>query len=125
MSPLPRRAFLKSSLAVFTATTALRGLRAADSKPRKAPRGLKIFVCDWTIRKSCSPDAFPLAAQLGFDGVQVDFGRPKDHDAKPLLFDKAHQDRILEASAQHRIPIASLALGTLNTFPYKSDPVTE
>ena len=108
-----RRTFLKTSLAAIGT--------AAVSRAGVAPRGLKIFACDWTLQKTCSPDAFPLAARIGLDGVQVDFGRVKDGVARPPLFDEAHQDRILAAAAEHRVAIASLALGVLNSVPLKCD----
>jgi sugar phosphate isomerase/epimerase len=41
------------------------------------------------------------------------------------LFNEAHQDKILAASARHRVAIASLAMGVLNSVPYKSDAATE
>lgn len=109
-----RRTFLKSSLAA-AGTAAL--ARAIDV----APNGLRIFACDWTLQKTCSPDAFPLAARIGLDGVQVDFGRVKEGVPRPALFDEAHQDRILAAAAEHRVAIASLALGVLNSVPLKTE----
>ena len=85
------------------------------------PTGFNIFACDWTLGKRGSPESFEVAARVGLDGVQVDFGLVKEGVLKPPLFDEAHQERILAASAQHRVPIASLALGVLNHVPYKND----
>ena len=36
---------------------------------------LRIGVTDWNLNVGASPDAVPLAARLGFDGLQVSFGR--------------------------------------------------
>ena len=122
MFTLSRRTFLKHSLGAFAAATALPSLRAATKSP---PPGFKIFACDWTLQKTCHPDAFEVAARLGLDGVQVDFGRLKPGETRLPLFDEAHQDRILAAAAQRKVAIASLALGVLNNVPYKSDAATE
>jgi sugar phosphate isomerase/epimerase len=57
--------------------------------------------------------------------VQVDFGRLKPGETRLPLFDPAHQEKILAAAAAHKVAIASLAMGVLNTVPYKSDAATE
>lgn len=120
MQTLSRRTFLQSSLALAGAAAALRSARAAGVTP-----GFRLFACDWTLQKTCSPDAFPLAARIGLDGVQVDFGRLREGVTALPLFDEAHQDKILAAAAGHRVAIASLAMGVLNSVPYKSDAATE
>jgi len=124
MTPLlSRRAFVQGSLAVVGAAALGRVVRAADAPAAKA--GFRLFACDWTIQKTCSPDAFELAARIGLDGVQVDFGRLKEGVTTLPLFDEAHQDRILAASAKHGVAISSLAMGVLNNVPYKSEAATE
>lgn len=122
MHTLTRRSFLQYSLGAVCAATALPSLRSATKAP---PPGFRIFACDWTLGKTCSPEAFEVAARIGLDGVQVDFGRPKPGETRLPLFDAAHQDRLLAAAAQHKVAIASLALGVLNTIPYKSDAAAE
>jgi L-ribulose-5-phosphate 3-epimerase len=97
-----------------------RSLRAAA-----ATRGFRIFACDWTLQKTCHPDAFPLAARIGLDGVQVDFGRVKEGEKTLPLIAEAQQERILAAAAEHKVAVASLAMGVLNSIPYKSEAVTE
>ena len=127
MNSIPRRTFLKGTLGVAGVASLLRATHAAPSKAARAaaPKGFRIFACDWTLQKTCSPDAFEMAARIGLDGVQVDFGRLKEGVTTLPLFDPAQQDRILAASAQHGVAIASVALGVLNSVPYKSDPATE
>ncbi|MBI5770657.1 MAG: sugar phosphate isomerase/epimerase [Verrucomicrobia bacterium] len=123
MNLLLRRSFLKRAAggAGALALAALpRSLRAAT-----AARGFKIFACDWTLQKTCNPDAFPLAARIGLDGVQVDFGRVKEGEKTLPLFAEAQQEKILAAAAEHKVAVASLAMGVLNNIPYKSDPLTE
>ncbi|MBI4624901.1 MAG: sugar phosphate isomerase/epimerase [Verrucomicrobia bacterium] len=124
---MPRRSFLKDALGAAGIVSLLRAARAADSRaaPAAAEKGFRIFACDWTLQKTCSPDAFEMAARIGLDGVQVDFGRLKEGVTTLPLFDPAHQDRILAASAQHGVAIASLAMGVLNNVPYKGDATAE
>lgn len=127
MNPIPRRSFLKGALGAASVASLLRSADAAPSKPAPsaAPKGFRIFACDWTLQKTCSPDAFEVAARLGLDGVQVDFGRLKEGVTTLPLFEPAQQDRILAAAAQHGVAIASVAMGVLNTVAYKSEPATE
>jgi L-ribulose-5-phosphate 3-epimerase len=120
--PLTRRSFLTKSLASAAIATAWPSLRAAAQPP---PPGFKIFACDWTLQKTCLPEAFEVAARIGLDGVQVDFGRLKPGETRLPLFDPAHQDKILAAATEHKVAIASLAMGVLNSVPYKSDAATE
>lgn len=115
------RSVLAAGGAVIAAATMLRASRAAASRGS----GFQIFACDWTLRKKSSPGAFALADRIGLDGVQVDFGSPAAGAAAPPLFDPAHQDEILAASADHGVAIASLAMGELNGVPYKSDAAAE
>lgn len=119
MNPVHRRSFIKQTLGAAGAWALLRPARAAE------PKGFKIFACDWTLGLRCNPAAFELAARIGLDGVQVDFGKPAAGATVPPLFDAAQQERILAASAQHGVAISSLAMGVLNDVPYKSDAATE
>jgi sugar phosphate isomerase/epimerase len=123
MNLILRRSFLKQvagGAGALTLATLPRALRAAA-----AARGFKIFACDWTLQKTCNPDAFPLAARIGLDGVQVDFGRVKEGEKLLPLFAEAQQEKILAAAAEHKVAVSSLAMGVLNSVPYKSDPITE
>ena len=119
-----RRTFLKTSLGAVGATALLPSPRTGGA-PAAVGDGFRIFACDWTLQKAGDPGAFPLAARIGLDGVQVDFGRASDGETAPPLFATAQQDRILAASAEHGVAIASLALGVLNHVPYKSVAATE
>src|SRR3954451_18660285 len=62
---MTRRSLLRFSLAGAAAA------RWALAKSGK----LKIGVTDWNLELGASTDAVPLAAKLGFSGVQVSFGR--------------------------------------------------
>jgi len=124
MNPLiSRRTFVQGSLAAVGAAALGQGKLAAQAAATKP--GFRLFACDWTLQKTCNPDAFELAARIGLDGVQVDFGRPKEGETTLPLFSEAQQDRILAAAEKHRVVISSLAMGVLNNIPYKSDTATE
>jgi len=86
------------------------------------PRGFKIGVCDWTIKKMSDPASLETARGIGLDGVQVDFGRGEDDLP---LFDKELQQRFIRARDASGMEIPSFALGVLNNIPYKSDPRAE
>ncbi|MEA3225437.1 MAG: sugar phosphate isomerase/epimerase family protein [Planctomycetota bacterium] len=95
----------------------------ANRKSAKArPVGFKLGVCDWTIRKTADPASLEMAKRIGLDGVQVDFGRGEDDLP---LFDPELQKRFIEARQEHKMEIASLAMGVLNGIPYKNDPRAE
>jgi len=88
----------------------------------KAATGFKLGVCDWTIGKTADPGSFEIAKRIGLDGVQVDFGRG---DNRLPLFDEELQQNILDEARKRKMEIASLAMGVLNSVPYKSDPRAE
>jgi sugar phosphate isomerase/epimerase len=97
-------------------------LAAALSAPllRSAPAKLKIGITDWNLRLSASPDAIPLAAKLGFDGVQISCGRRLVDDKMPL--DNADAiARCLALSKEHNIPIDGTCADRLHDNGLKSD----
>lgn len=126
LSSLTRRGFVKTSLGALCSAALVRGASSKHpASTASATTGFQIFGCDWTLRKSCTPEAFELAARIGLDGIQVGFGNVSE-DSKTLpLLDPSHQDKLLAASAEHKVAIASLGLSALNHVPYKSDPIAE
>ena len=84
-------------------------------------RRFKIGACDWSLGKMADPEAFALAKQIGLDGVQVSLGTAAD-DMK--LRQAPVQKRFKEAAKAADMRIASLAIGELNSIPYKSDTRT-
>jgi sugar phosphate isomerase/epimerase len=85
-------------------------------------RRYKIGACDWSIGKMATPACFEVAKDIGLDGVQVSLGTASD-DMR--LRQPAVQQEYREAARRHGQEIASLAIGELNSVPYKSDPRTE
>jgi len=81
-----------------------------------------IGACDWSIGPAGAIDAFAVARQIGLDGVQVSLNTAADHDhlRKPEVL-QAYK----EAARQAGVGFGGLAIGLLNTIPYKSDPRTD
>jgi L-ribulose-5-phosphate 3-epimerase len=106
-----RRDLLRSAAAAALAAPAL----GATLPPR-------IGVTDWNLRLGANPDAVPLAAKLGFDGVQVSFGRKLVDDKLPLDNPEL-LDRYLFLSGQHKIPLDGTCVDKLHDNGLKSDPL--
>jgi len=85
----------------------------------KAAR-LRIGVTDWNLEKGADPEAVPLAAQLGFDGVQVSFGR-KIADNKMPVDNPDLLVRYLNLSRQYKIPIDGTCVDRLHDNGLKDD----
>jgi len=112
---LTRRELLTRA-AAFAATSPLAPLFAAPEK-----RQFKIGACDWSIGKASTPDAFEVAKEIGLDGVQVSLGNLANnmHLRQPVV-----QQQYKDAAKATGVEIASLAIGEMNSIPYKSDPRT-
>jgi len=109
---LTRRRFLFSALAVGASS---RLGFAGETK-------LRIGVTDWNLDLGANPDAVPLAARLGFDGVQVSFGR-KIVDEKMPADNPEVIARYLSLSKQHSIPIDGTCVDRLHDNGLKNDPL--
>ncbi len=110
MLELTRRKFLSS--------TAFFGLSARLGFAKKGK--LRIGVTDWNLKLGANPDAVSLAAQLGFDGVQMSFGRKVVDDKMPTDNPEVIA-RYLSLSKQHKIPIDGTCVDRLHDNGLKSD----
>jgi sugar phosphate isomerase/epimerase len=88
-------------------------LRAANPK-------LRIGITDWNLKLSAKAEAIPLAAQLGFDGIQVSCGRRLVEDKMPLDNPEAIA-AYKRAAAASRIPIDGTCVDRLHDNGLKSD----
>jgi sugar phosphate isomerase/epimerase len=111
MANLSRRTLLCSAAAA-----------AATPLLRTAGSGLRIGVTDWNLRLGANPDAVPRAASLGFDGVQISFGRKIVDNRMPLDSPEV-VDRYLQLSARHKMPLDGTCVDMLHTNGLKSDPL--
>ncbi len=112
MQPINRRSLLQ-----YAAFASL-GARLA----RGAARSFSIGVTDWNLKLGANPEAVPLAASLGFEGVQVSFGRRINNDKLPLD-DPEIIARYLSLSSQHHIPINGTCVDRLHDNGLKRDPL--
>lgn len=110
MSKLTRRHLMWSLAA---ASVSSRSLLAG--KPE-----LRIGVTDWNLNLGANPEAVPMAARLGFEGVQVSFGR-KIVDNKMPVDNPEVIERYLQLSKEHRIPIDGTCVDRLHDNGLKSD----
>ena len=83
---------------------------------------VRFGICDWTINKPGTPEAFELAAALGLDSVQVSLVPQRESLA---LLDKKLQQAYQQAVKRTGLEIASFCIGELNNVPLKSDPRAE
>src|SRR5690606_23696327 len=80
-------------------------------------KGYKISACDWSIGMHSKVEAMALAEKIGLDGVQVSLGNVQNnmHLRVPEV-QKAYK----QAAKKHKVKVSSLAIGELNSTPYKS-----
>jgi sugar phosphate isomerase/epimerase len=110
MLEFTRRQFLTSAAALSFAS------RLGFAEATK----LRIGVTDWNLNMGANPDAVPLAARLGFDGVQLSFGRKITDDKMPV--DNPDMvARYLSLSKEHKIPIDGTCVDRLHDNGLKSD----
>ncbi|MGO8786925.1 MAG: sugar phosphate isomerase/epimerase family protein [Terriglobia bacterium] len=83
---------------------------------------LRIGVTDWNLNLGANPEAVPLAAKLGFDGVQMSFGR-KLVDGKMPTDNPEVIARYLSLSRQYKLPIDGTCVDKLHDNGLKSDPL--
>lgn len=113
MSQTSRRTFLASSVAVAFAPT----LRAAAPWVKDK---IHFGVTDWNLNLGANPEALPLAAKIGFDGIQVSFGR-KIVDNKMPVDNPEIIARYLTLSKENKIPIDGTCVDRLHDNGLKSD----
>ena len=96
--------------------------------PRLAPllaapgqRRFKIGACDWSIGKTADTAALAVGKQIGLDGVQISLGTAAND---MHLRQASVQDQYRGLAKETGVEVASLAIGTLNDIPYKSDERT-
>lgn len=81
---------------------------------------LRIGVTDWNLSLGAKTEAIPLAAKLGFDGIQVSFGR-EVVDGKLPTDNPEIISRYLDLARQFQIPIDGTCVDRLHDNGLKSD----
>ncbi len=92
---------------------------AATAARAAGGTGFRVGITDWNLRLGAKPEAVALAAALGFDGVQISFGRATPEGRLPLD-DAALLARYRSLSQQHRIPIDGSCVDMLHTDGLKN-----
>jgi L-ribulose-5-phosphate 3-epimerase len=110
MPNISRRTLLGSAVA------AIAGPRSGSG----AAGQFRFGVTDWNLKLGAKPEAVPLAAQLGFDGVQVSFGR-RIIDGKMPVDNPEIIARYLQLSKDNRIPLDGTCVDKLHDNGLKSD----
>ncbi len=104
-------------------TLAGAGLAALPSRARDLA-GLKIGVMDGVVGATGKPEAIAIAAKLGFEGVELNIGKP--YPAGNLaLMDAGLQARFLEESRKHQVALASTCLDVLHINCLKNDELAK
>jgi L-ribulose-5-phosphate 3-epimerase len=83
---------------------------------------LRIGVTDWNLHLGANPEALPMAANLGFEGVQISFGRTLVDGRMPADSPDVIA-RYLALSKQYKIPIDGTCVDKLHDNGLKSDPL--
>jgi L-ribulose-5-phosphate 3-epimerase len=112
MFRLTRRAVLESAAVAGLGARLLRGA---------APK-IPVGVTDWNLRMGADPEALALAAKLGFDGLQISFGRRLAGGKMPVDNPDTIA-RYLRLSREQRIPIVGTCVDKLHDNGLKSDPL--
>jgi L-ribulose-5-phosphate 3-epimerase len=109
---ITRRKFLGSALAAGLCS------RSGFAQQEK----LRIGVTDWNLHLGANPEALPMAANLGFEGVQISFGRTLV-DGKMPADNPEVIARYLALSKEYKIPIDGTCVDKLHDNGLKSDPL--
>jgi L-ribulose-5-phosphate 3-epimerase len=83
---------------------------------------LRIGVTDWNLNLSAKPESVKKAAELGFDGVQISFGRELV-DGKMPADQPEVIARYLSSSQQDGVAIDGACVDRLHDNGLKSDPL--
>jgi sugar phosphate isomerase/epimerase len=81
---------------------------------------LTIGVTDWNLKLAANPEALTLAKRIGFDGVQVSFGRRIVDDKMPLD-DPQIVAKYLSMVHEQQLPIDGTCVDRLHDNGLKSD----
>jgi L-ribulose-5-phosphate 3-epimerase len=83
---------------------------------------IQVGVTDWNLRMTTDPNAVSMARELGFDGLEVSFGR-KVTDGRMPLDNAATQAEYLRLARLHKVTLNTTCLDILHVNYLKSDPL--
>jgi len=123
---ISRLRFLKGSLVTIGACLTINTRAWAEEKVENPPttkHQYKIGVCDWMMLKRQKLGAFPLAKDVGADGVEVDMGSLGQRESfENALADPAVRKQFLDAAHQNHLEICSLAMSAFYAQSFGERP---
>lgn len=125
--PTSRRQVLTAALGA-AGTLLAPALRARASALEAAAGTLRyrIGVCDWMMLKRQKLGAFPLAREVGADGVEVDMGSLGQRETfDNQLADPAARQQFLQAARDLKLEICSLAMSGFYAQSFAERPGSE
>ncbi len=111
---ISRRHALKSSIALL----GLCYMSTINIFARNESNRIKIGACDWSIGQHSNIEALHIAKEIGLDGVQLSLGNLKNN---MHLRQSSVQKLYREAAQKLNVSVGGIAIGELNSIPYKSD----
>ncbi len=87
-----------------------------------ARASVKVGVCDWNLKKAADISAIPLAAGIGFEGLEVSLGRAVS-DGKLPMDSAVMQSRYITEAREHKLTLTSTCLDVLHVHYMKLDPL--
>jgi sugar phosphate isomerase/epimerase len=113
--PLDRRDFLTSGAIAAGSAWLTWSESASANEPAKeksiSEHRYKIGVCDWMILKRQRLGAFPLAKEIGADGVEVDMGSLGQRETfENALADPKTGRQFLDTAQELQLEICSIAM---------------
>lgn len=117
--PIARRAFLSQAGALLALPTIGRG--ATPAVPR-----FPVAVCDWMILKRQKLGAFPLAKEIGADGVEVDMGSLGDRETfENQLRDPELARKFKDQARELGVGISSVAMSGFYAQSFAERPTVD
>lgn len=112
MQNISRRQILKAAPLAAALPVTLSG---AASK-------IKVGVTDWNLGKGANPESVELAARIGFEGVEISFGRPQPGSEKLRVDNPETIARYQAEFKKHGIAVAGTCVDALHVNCLMNDP---
>lgn len=122
---ISRRRFVKGGIvACGCLTLSSRSLAAeAVGNSSASKHRYRIGVCDWMMLKRQKLGAFPLAREVGADGVEVDMGSLGQRESfENALADPGLRNQFLDAARGKNLEICSLAMSAFYAQSFGERP---
>lgn len=123
---LSRRQWLTTATAagaISLAPTSWLRAESSNNSSAIAKQRFRIGVCDWMMLKRQKLGAFPLAKEVGADGVEVDMGSLGQRETfDNALADAGTRQKFQEAARQNSLEICSIAMSAFYAQSFADRP---